>query len=78
MKIQGIKYFVGKRMVWIPLYWKWDEKRDVVVEKCYPRGKAKLSNGVIVDDNGMALIYGAGREVGKAVEIVEMVNIHEW
>ena len=47
------------------MHWRWDNEREVVVERLYPRGRALLSNGVQVDENGYAMVYGSGREVGK-------------
>lgn len=58
-------YEVGQRLLWTPLHWRWDEQREVTVERLYPRGRALLSNGVQVDENGYAMVYGKGREVGK-------------
>ena len=60
-----MEYRVGQVLQWVPLWWKWDEKRDVTCERVYPRGAALMSNGVIVDSDGMAMIYGSGRTVGK-------------
>jgi hypothetical protein len=50
------------------MWWKWDKPREVEVEKIYPRGRARLNNGVIVDENGFAMIYDSRRCVGKVEE----------
>lgn len=70
-----MEYTVGQRLSWIPEYWKWDERKDVFVKKLYPNNRALLSNGVIVDKDGLAMIYGSGKFVGKVVEIVELVEL---
>lgn len=28
-----------------------------------------MSNGVICDESGLAMVYGAGKEVGRVVEV---------
>lgn len=49
-----MEYTVGQVLKWTPVYFKWDEKKEVTVQKTYPRGKALLSNGFIVDEDGIA------------------------
>lgn len=58
-------YQVGQRMLWTPMHWRWDVAREVIVERLYPRGRALLSNGVQVDEDGYAMVYGPGQEVGR-------------
>jgi hypothetical protein len=66
-----MEYSVGDRYYWIPMWLKWDEGRDVVVKRVYPRGRALMDNGVICDENGFAMIYDSNRTVGRVVEIME-------
>lgn len=49
-----MEYIVGQVLKWTPVYFKWDKEKDVTVQKTYPRGKALLSNGFIVDEDGIA------------------------
>lgn len=63
-----MNYEVGQRLQWTPKWWKWDLPRQVEVVKTYPRNRALLDNGVIVDEDGMAVTYGVGREVGSVVK----------
>lgn len=56
---------VGQVVSWEPLHWRWDVARDLTVEKLYPRGGALLSNGVIVDDDGYAIVYSSHNCVGR-------------
>jgi hypothetical protein len=60
---------VGQKMNWTPMYWRWDKAREVSVLKLYPRGFARLSNNVIVDEDGLAAIYEGGRHVGRVTEV---------
>lgn len=60
-----MNYEIGQLLRWTPHYWKWDVAADVTVIRLYPRGQALLSNNVIVDGDGIALIYDGGRYVGS-------------
>lgn len=64
-----MKYEVGQRLQWTPKWWTWDKPREVLVERTYPRNRALLSNGVIVDEDGMAMVYGIGKEVGHVLNL---------
>lgn len=64
-----MNYQAGQRLQWVPLWWKWDIAREVTVQRVYPRGRAQLSNGVIVDEAGFAMTYGHGREVGRVLPL---------
>jgi len=68
-KLGFMDYAVGKKLWWVPDFWKWDEEREVEVTRVYPRGQACLSNGVIVDAQGCSLQYSTGRMVGRVEEM---------
>jgi hypothetical protein len=61
-----MEYTVGQALKWTPVYFRWDEPKDVTVVKVYPRGYALLSNNRIVDDDGLADWHG--RIAGKVEE----------
>lgn len=58
-------FTLGQALQWTPHYWRWDEAREVTVIRLYPRGQALLSNNVIVDADGIAVIYDGARYVGS-------------
>ena len=65
-----MEYRLGDTLKWVPMFWKWDVVAPVEVVRLYRRGQALLSNGVIVDAHGEALIY-SNRPVGK-VEAMDL------
>lgn len=60
-----MKYEIGQSLQWTPVYWRWDTPRKVTVSKVYGDGHALLSNGVIVDQDGLSIAYSASRMVGR-------------
>ena len=58
--------------MWKPIHFKWDKPREVVVSKVYPRGYAMLSNGFIVDEDGM--VDWRGYVAGKVTEVSHGTN----
>lgn len=58
-----MEFSLGQTLRWKPIYFKWDDPAEVTVTKLYPRGYALLSNGRIVDEDGLADWHG--RIAGK-------------
>lgn len=60
-----MKFYVGQKLIWTP-YYKWMPKEDVTVVSVQKHGCAKLSNGWVVDVNGVA--EGTARMRGGSVQ----------
>lgn len=72
---QDSSFFIGQQVLWVPMWWKWDATRILIVTRTYPRGRARLSNGVIVDSAGFAQIYGRGREIGRIFAVSNAMEL---
>lgn len=62
-------YQVGQALIWIPAQ-KWREEERVTVVGLRAHGQAKLSNGWVVDVDGVA--DGTSRMPGGRVKEIEM------
>lgn len=59
-----MNYQVGQKLLWIPAQ-AWRTPENVTVVELRKRGQAKLSNGWVVDEDGIA--EGTRREPGGRV-----------
>lgn len=62
-----MKFYEGQKLIWIPFY-KYEPEQEVTVLAVLKHGCAKLSNGWVVDDGGVA--EGTGRIRGGSVREV--------